>query len=301
MYTVKQAQEILKAEPVDLFEKAHKVGDIHPNGKWVWTEIHPGKFDWRVIGGRRNKKSAAAGGSSNDSKAKTQLSGSKPSASKKTATDASTKATAKPSSKVRGITKNADGSLTMKSPDIDNAADVSKLLDEANCSKNAKGEYKVKVKSLGVNRGTMTLSPKEILSYARQYSTSGNTVTFTPVKDSSKTTTNTLPKEPLDAQEKKYLLWKEAGPASNLSSINRNFKREVTSTEEGLHVFKGKNDWFEMTVKKDGNKFVYTLYRVDGLPKVKMNELEKHSAIAATVTSDKQIKVAKTFYKKLFS
>lgn len=182
MYTVKQAQEILKAEPVDLFEKAHQVGDIHPNGKWVWTEIHPGKFDWRVIGGRRNKKSAAAGGSSNDSKAKTQLSGSKPSASKKTATAASTKATAKPSSKVRGITKNADGSLTMKSPDIDSTADVSKLLDEANCSKNARGEYKVKVKSLGVNRGTMTLSPKEILSYARQYSTSGNTVTFTPVK-----------------------------------------------------------------------------------------------------------------------
>ena len=30
-------------------EKAHKVGDIHPNGKWVWKEIKPGKFDWRVI------------------------------------------------------------------------------------------------------------------------------------------------------------------------------------------------------------------------------------------------------------
>lgn len=183
MYTVKQAQEILKAEPVDLFEKAHQVGDIHPNGKWVWTEIHPGKFDWRVIGGRRNKKSASAGGSSSDSKAKTQSSGSKPSPTKKTATAAPVKATAKPTSKVRGITKNADGSLTMKSPDIDSTADVSKLLDEANCSKNTKGEYKVKVKSLGVNRGTMTLSPKEILSYARQYSTSGNTVTFTPVKD----------------------------------------------------------------------------------------------------------------------
>ncbi len=25
------------------------MGDIHPNGKWVWTEIKPGKFDWRVI------------------------------------------------------------------------------------------------------------------------------------------------------------------------------------------------------------------------------------------------------------
>ena len=48
MYTVKQAQEILKAEPVDLFEKAHKVGDVHPNGKYVWTEYKPGKFDWRI-------------------------------------------------------------------------------------------------------------------------------------------------------------------------------------------------------------------------------------------------------------
>jgi hypothetical protein len=25
------------------------VGNIHPNGKWVWTEYAPGKFDWRVI------------------------------------------------------------------------------------------------------------------------------------------------------------------------------------------------------------------------------------------------------------
>lgn len=26
-----------------------KVGDIHPNGKWAWTEYQPGKFDWRAI------------------------------------------------------------------------------------------------------------------------------------------------------------------------------------------------------------------------------------------------------------
>ena len=34
-------------------EKAHNVGDVHPNGKWVWTEYAPGKFDWR------NKKTKA--------------------------------------------------------------------------------------------------------------------------------------------------------------------------------------------------------------------------------------------------
>ena len=33
-------------------EKAHQVGDLHPNGKWVWTEYKPGKFDWRIA----NKK-----------------------------------------------------------------------------------------------------------------------------------------------------------------------------------------------------------------------------------------------------
>lgn len=37
----------------DDIEKAHQVGDIHKNGRWVWTEYSPGKFDWRTI-----KKSA---------------------------------------------------------------------------------------------------------------------------------------------------------------------------------------------------------------------------------------------------
>lgn len=42
-------QENISKAYDDEFNKAHKVGDIHPNGKWVWTEIKPGKFDWRVI------------------------------------------------------------------------------------------------------------------------------------------------------------------------------------------------------------------------------------------------------------
>ena len=29
--------------------KAHKIGDIHPNGKWVWTLLPSGRYDWRVI------------------------------------------------------------------------------------------------------------------------------------------------------------------------------------------------------------------------------------------------------------
>lgn len=46
----------------DVIEKAvhHKVGDMHPNGKWVWTEYKPGKFDWRPP----KKNAAGAAGSS---------------------------------------------------------------------------------------------------------------------------------------------------------------------------------------------------------------------------------------------
>ena len=32
----------------ELLEKAHQEGDIHPNGKWVWTKLPSGKYDWRV-------------------------------------------------------------------------------------------------------------------------------------------------------------------------------------------------------------------------------------------------------------
>jgi len=28
---------------------SRKVGDIHSNGKWMWMEYQPGKFDWRAI------------------------------------------------------------------------------------------------------------------------------------------------------------------------------------------------------------------------------------------------------------
>ena len=33
----------------ELLEKAHNEGDVHPNGKWVWTKLPNGKYDWRVI------------------------------------------------------------------------------------------------------------------------------------------------------------------------------------------------------------------------------------------------------------
>lgn len=37
-------------------EKAkHQVGDVHPNGKWIWTEYAPGKFDWKSMKGKHHK------------------------------------------------------------------------------------------------------------------------------------------------------------------------------------------------------------------------------------------------------
>lgn len=64
-----EAQEILKAAGTeDLFEKAHKDGDMHPNGKWVWvSSAAGGKGDWRTLNGRAHKKhqtTMAAGGGS---------------------------------------------------------------------------------------------------------------------------------------------------------------------------------------------------------------------------------------------
>lgn len=48
-------QNIIKGfvsnETPDDIEKAinRQVGDVHSNGKWVWTQLPSGKYDWRVI------------------------------------------------------------------------------------------------------------------------------------------------------------------------------------------------------------------------------------------------------------
>ena len=45
-----------------LVEKAHKVGDMHANGKWIWTEYKPGRFDWRPLKGRSGVDRTPKGG-----------------------------------------------------------------------------------------------------------------------------------------------------------------------------------------------------------------------------------------------
>ena len=55
---IKKAFEVGFTGNNDL-EKAHQVGDLHPNGKLVWTEYAPGKFDWRVANKKKKATPAA--------------------------------------------------------------------------------------------------------------------------------------------------------------------------------------------------------------------------------------------------
>lgn len=47
--SVKATRERKEAASKQQKQSKHNVGDLHPNGKWVWTEYKPGKFDWRGI------------------------------------------------------------------------------------------------------------------------------------------------------------------------------------------------------------------------------------------------------------
>lgn len=47
--SVKATGEHKEAANKQQKQTKHNVGDLHPNGKWVWTEYKPGKFDWRGI------------------------------------------------------------------------------------------------------------------------------------------------------------------------------------------------------------------------------------------------------------
>lgn len=80
--SVKEAEEILMNAGKERIVKAHKDGDLHPNGKWYWNAAaNGGKGDWRVI-----KKTTS---------------------SKPVSTPApkSTSQTSKPTAKVKAITK----------------------------------------------------------------------------------------------------------------------------------------------------------------------------------------------------
>lgn len=55
---VEEAPKKEKKEATKPATSTRKVGDIHKNGKWVWTEYAPGKFDWRTIPSMKQKTGA---------------------------------------------------------------------------------------------------------------------------------------------------------------------------------------------------------------------------------------------------
>ena len=103
------AENIAKAFGEDI-EKAHKEGDIHPNGKWYWkSSANGGKGDWRVI---RNKK-GTTGNASADNAGKTNTKSSSTPQSSENNKSANTVTHDINGTKVT-VTKNSDGSYTLE-------------------------------------------------------------------------------------------------------------------------------------------------------------------------------------------
>lgn len=96
--SLSDAQEILKAAGTeDIFEKAHKDGDLHPNGKWVWvSSANGGRGDWRTLNGRTHKKHQATIGGGASSSAVSSTTGA---SSKKDNSSTKTTVVSKKSSK----------------------------------------------------------------------------------------------------------------------------------------------------------------------------------------------------------
>lgn len=76
--------------------KTLKVGDRHKNGKWIWTEYEPGKFDWRTDPAIKAKNAAERAAKSTASKSTTDAGKAKSKAQKKAKAASNTKKAAEP-------------------------------------------------------------------------------------------------------------------------------------------------------------------------------------------------------------
>lgn len=93
----KQAQEKYdKTKKRPGAPKTLKVGDRHKNGKWLWTEYEPGKFDWRTDPAIKAKNAAERAAKSTASKSTTDAGKAKPKAQKRDKTASKTKKAAEP-------------------------------------------------------------------------------------------------------------------------------------------------------------------------------------------------------------
>lgn len=82
-------------------KETKKVGDLHKNGKWVWTEYAPGKFDWRTRPELKQRPGAKAkAGEESTKKGKTaKKAASKASTVKSPVKNTETKTSAEPNQK----------------------------------------------------------------------------------------------------------------------------------------------------------------------------------------------------------
>lgn len=96
----------------DEFEKAHKDGDLHPNGKWVWvSSAAGGKGDWRKINGRAHQKHQASQGDGSASGSSTQQQSSGEINKKTSGAAAPKKETAKPETPKKEDKKSTPGKV----------------------------------------------------------------------------------------------------------------------------------------------------------------------------------------------
>jgi len=93
--------------------KTLKVGDRHKNGKWIWTEYEPGKFDWRTDPAIKAKNAAERAAKSSASKSTTDAGKAKPKAQKKAKAASKTKKAVEPK-KAHAIT--IEEMLTRQAP-----------------------------------------------------------------------------------------------------------------------------------------------------------------------------------------
>jgi len=100
--------------------KTLKVGDRHKNGKWLWTEYEPGKFDWRTDPAIKAKNAAERAAKLSASKSTTDAGEAKPKAQKKAKAASKTKKAGSKSKKASEPKKAAavtiDEMLSRKAP-----------------------------------------------------------------------------------------------------------------------------------------------------------------------------------------
>ena len=175
---IKKAFEVGFTGNEDL-EKAHQVGDIHPNGKWVWTEYKPGKFDWRPP-----KKHGGADETSerSDASAKKEEdeSGKKKLLERKDALDIEIKKLNNQiivnGDSVRKVLQDKKKKLESEREDI--AKRISKMSSDSQASSSSKQAVDVKVKPSSKKNPAELKTISEVEDYAK--SISG--VTFKSVK-----------------------------------------------------------------------------------------------------------------------